>query len=146
MGSSRGKFKVMKLIQKLFYVVALLISLSSPAFASPDFLTPEKAFRVEATWLEGSSRIELEFSPAKGYYLYQESLHFHAGSEINQLTTYKPALPMGVEKFDETFQKKLQIYKQPFIVSFDAKTALGKPIHLEVELQGCAEAGICYHR
>jgi len=80
----------------------------------------------------------------KGYYIYQESLHFRAGSDLNKLITYKPSLPLGVEKFDQTFQKTLQIYKQPFIVSFDTKAAAGKPIHLEVELQGCAEAGICY--
>jgi thiol:disulfide interchange protein DsbD len=134
----------MKLTQKLFKIVALLVLLAGQVFAASDFLPPEKAFRVEAAWLENSSQIEIELSPVKGYYIYQESLHFRAGSDVDKLNTYKPSLPMGVEKFDQTFQKILQIYKQPFVVSFDAKAAQGKAIHLEVELQGCAQAGICY--
>jgi thiol:disulfide interchange protein DsbD len=51
---------------------------------------------------------------------------------------------MGIEKFDETFQKKMQIYKQPFMVLIEARPEPSKPIHIEVTLQGCAEAGICY--
>ena len=131
-------------MQKFFKIIALLVLLAGQVFATPDFLPPEKAFHVEAAWLDNSNQIEVELAPVKGYYIYQESLHFRAGSELNKLSLYKPSLPMGVKKFDQTFQKTLQIYKQPFIVSFDAKATLDKPIHLEVELQGCAEAGICY--
>ena len=134
----------MTLKQKVLKTIALLVLLVGQAFAASDFLPPEKAFRVEAAWLDYSNQIEIELSPVKGYYIYQESLHFRAGSAFNKLLTYKPSLPLGIEKFDQTFQKTLQIYKQPFIVSFDAKATLGKPIQLEVELQGCAEAGICY--
>ena len=134
----------MKLMQTLFKIIALSVLLAGQAFAAPDFLPPEKAFRIEAAWLENSNQIEVELSPVKGYYIYQESLHFRAGSDLNKLSTYKPVLPMGEKKFDQTFQKTLQIYKQSFIVFFDVQAAQGMPIHLEVELQGCAEAGICY--
>jgi thiol:disulfide interchange protein DsbD len=134
----------MKLMHKLFKIIAPFLLLAGQAFAATDFLQPEKAFRVEATWLENSSQIEIQISPARGYYIYQESLHFQAGSDFNKLLTYKPSLPVGVEKFDQTFQKTLLIYKQPFTISFDAKVALGKPLYLELGLQGCAEAGICY--
>jgi thiol:disulfide interchange protein DsbD len=127
---------------KIFF--AMLMLLSAQVFAAPDFLPPEKAFRVEATWLENSTQVEIEFNPAKGYYIYQESLKFEAGSEAGKLYKIRPGLPSGIEKFDETFQKKLQIYKQPFIVLFDVKPVADKPIHVDVTLQGCAEAGICY--
>ncbi len=125
-------------------VVVLLVLLSVHVFAAQDFLPPEKAFRVEATWLEDSNQIEIEFLPAKGYYIYQESLKFEAGSQPEKLMNIRPSLPMGIEKFDETFQKKLQVYKQPFMVLLEVKPLPGKPIHIEVSLQGCAEAGICY--
>jgi thiol:disulfide interchange protein DsbD len=82
--------------------------------------------------------------PAKGYYIYQDSLKFDAGTQAGKLYNIRPQLPNGVEKFDETFQKKLQIYKQPFMVLLDIKPVAGKPTHVEVTLQGCAEAGICY--
>lgn len=125
-------------------LIALLVLLSAQLFAATDFLPPEKAFRAEATWLENSNQVELEFIPAKGYYIYQESLQFQAGSEPGRLYKIRPKLPFGVEKFDETFQKKMQVYKQPFMVLLDVKPAAEKPIHVEVTLQGCAEAGICY--
>lgn len=134
----------MKIQSFLKTVFALLMLISVHAFAAQDFLPPEKAFRVEATWLENSTQIEIEFIPAKGYYLYQESLQFDAGPEAGKLYKIRPELPLGIEKFDETFQKKLQVYKQPFMVLLDIQPAPGKPIHVEVSLQGCAEAGICY--
>jgi len=134
----------MKMQSFLKKVIALLVLLSTQVFAAPDFLPPEKAFRVEATWLENSNQVEIEFMPAKGYYLYQESLQFEAGTEAGKLYKIRPKLPFGVEKFDETFQKKLQVYKQAFLVLLDIKPVAGKPIHIEVSLQGCAEAGICY--
>jgi len=132
----------MQLLLKTVFAVLMLIS--AQVIAATDFLPPEKAFRVEATWLENSNQIEIEFMPAKGYYLYQEALQFDAGSEAGKLYKIRPILPRGVEKFDETFQKKLQVYKQPFMVLLDIKPIIGKPLHVEVTLQGCAEAGICY--
>ena len=125
-------------------ILLLLALVSVPVFAAPDFLPPEKAFKVEATWPEKSNQIEIEFLPAKGYYIYQESLQFELGYELGKLVNIKTALPKGIEKFDETFQKKMQIYKQPFMVLLQAKPQPSKPIHIEVTLQGCAEAGICY--
>ena len=125
-------------------LIALLVLLAAQVFAAQDFLPPEKAFRVEATWLENSNQIEIEFIPAKGYYIYQESLKFDVGIEASKLYKISPALPLGIEKFDETFQKKLQVYKQPFMVLLAVKPVAGNPIHAEVTLQGCAEAGICY--
>jgi len=125
-------------------IFGLLLVLSAQVFAAPDFLPPEKAFRVEAAWLENSQQLEIEFIPAKGYYIYQESLQFAIGTEPGKLINIRPTLPAGIEKFDETFQKKLQVYKQPFMVLLGIQPILGKPIHAQVSLQGCAEAGICY--
>ena len=134
----------MRMLSFLKILIALLVLLAAQVFAAQDFLPPEKAFRVEATWLENSNQIEIEFIPAKGYYIYQESLKFDVGIEASKLYKISPALPLGIEKFDETFQKKLQVYKQPFMVLLAVKPVAGNPIHAEVTLQGCAEAGICY--
>ena len=134
----------MRMQSFLKIIITLLVLFSAQSFAAPDFLPPEKAFRVEATWLDNSNQIEIEFLPAKGYYIYQESLQFEAGTQPEKLSNIRPILPLGVEKFDETFQKKLQVYKQPFMVLLDIKPVVGKPIHVQVSLQGCADAGICY--
>ncbi|MBU3537757.1 protein-disulfide reductase DsbD [Polynucleobacter sp. UK-Gri1-W3] len=134
----------MKLHSFLVRIFALLLLISAQVYAAQDFLPPEKAFRVEATWLENSNQVELEFLPAKGYYIYQESLKFQVGNQPGKLSNIRPSLPIGFEKFDETFQKKLQVYKEPFLVFLDIKPVVGQPVHLEITLQGCAEAGICY--
>ena len=134
----------MRLNSFLVRIFALSLALSAQVFAAPEFLPPETAFRVEATWLENSKQLEVEFIPAKGYYIYRESLQFAIGTEPGKLINIRPALPSGIEKFDETFQKKLQVYKQPFIVLLDVNPAPGRPIHIALGLQGCAEAGICY--
>ena len=134
----------MRLINKFIPALAVFLFLIGNAFAAPEFLPPERAFQAEATWAVNTNDVELEIFPAKGYYIYQESLHFKMGSEPNKLGLVKASLPAGIEKYDETFQKKMQVYKQAFLFTLDKKAEAGKPLYLELELQGCAEAGICY--
>jgi thioredoxin:protein disulfide reductase len=144
MGASRGKVIAMRFFAKLLSLIATILVLLGNTVAATDFLPPEKAFQAEATWVSNTSDVELEIFPAKGYYIYQDSLHLKMGSQANHLGPVKTSLPSGIEKFDETFQKKMQIYKQAFLITLDKKTEIGKPAYLELELQGCAEAGICY--
>ncbi len=134
----------MRLINKFIPALAAFLFFVGNAFAAPEFLPPEKAFQAEATWTLNTNDIEVEIFPSKGYYIYQESLHFKIGSQPNKLLAVKAALPAGIEKFDETFQKKMQVYKQAFLFTLDKKAEAGKPLYFELELQGCAEAGICY--
>ena len=143
MGDGGIAVKIMKIRQNILLAIILLLTLCGQSLAA-DFLPPEKAFVVQAAWQENPNEIAVELSPAKGYYIYRQSLQFKAGSNEKKLASYVPTLPQGIEKFDATFQKKLQIYKQAFTVLFNVKNEANQPIHLEVELQGCAEAGICY--
>ena len=144
MGRVRGKVSFMRVINQFIAVLAAFHFLLGNAFATSEFLPPEKAFQAEATWVANTNDIELEIFPAKSYYIYQESLHFKMGSQPKKLEAVKAPLPPGIEKFDETFQKKMQVYKQAFLLTLDKKAEVGKPLYLELELQGCAEAGICY--
>ena len=134
----------MRLIKPLLPLIAIILVVLGNAVAATEFLPPEKAFQAEATWTPKTNDIELEIFPAKGYYIYQDSLHLKMGLQANELKLVKTSLPAGIEKFDETFQKKMQIYKQAFLITLDKKAELGNPAYVELELQGCAEAGICY--
>ncbi|QWE18759.1 protein-disulfide reductase DsbD [Polynucleobacter corsicus] len=134
----------MRFLSKFIPLAAALLFVISNAFAASEFLPPEKAFQAEATWVANTNDVEIEIFPAKGYYIYQESLHFKMGSEPNKLGLVRVSLPTGIEKYDATFQKKMQVYKQAFLITLDKKAEVGKPLYLELELQGCAEAGICY--
>jgi len=143
-GAGRGKVSPMRLINKFIQLLAAFLFFVGTAFAAPEFLPPEKAFQSEATWAVNTNNIEVEIFPAKGYYIYQESLQLKMGSQPNKLGPVRASLPAGTEKYDETFQKKMQVYKQAFLLTLDNKAEVGKPLYLELELQGCAEAGICY--
>ena len=80
MGRVRGKVSSMRFINQFILAVATLFAVSN-VFSAPEFLPPEKAFQAEATWLENTNNIDLEIFPAKGYYIYQESLRLKIGSE-----------------------------------------------------------------
>ena len=145
-------------LNKTLYTALLTFSLFfSSAFAAPDFLPPEKAFPVQATWLENGRQVEIDFKPVKGYYIYQQSLQFHVLENGQPNYQFRPTLPAGITKFDPTFNKNLLIYKAPFQVQINLNQAIsssGKPVvelgnntkglRLQIELQGCAEDGICY--
>ena len=133
-----------KYLKSLLCSIFVFSLFFNQAKAAPDFLPPEKAFLAETSWSADGSQIVIQFAPVKGYYIYKEALHFQLGREQKKLSVFKPNLPVGIEKFDPTFQKNLQIYKQPFEVFIPLASAANQPIYLEIELQGCAEAGICY--
>src|SRR5450755_1671084 len=76
------------------------------ARAADDFLEPEKAFQFSARALDAKS-VEVSFAIAPGYYLYREQFKFAASGA----TLGAPAIPPGKVKFDETFQKNVETYR-----------------------------------
>ena len=137
-------------IRKIFLLALLLIS--SSVF-SEDFLPPEQAFKAVATWAVKSSvgqmnsdaSVEVTVAPAAGYYIYRESLKLYV---VNQSGSARESLrinfPKGKIKFDENFGKKLEVYPNPFQITAAYKQADLANLILEIELQGCADKGICY--
>jgi thiol:disulfide interchange protein DsbD len=135
----------------LLSVIAIAASflLMLPASAQKAFLHPDKAFPVTVSWLENKTQLQVDFLTAKGYYLYQEAFQFRLmqGDGASQVLT--AALPKAEVKFDETFQKNMPIYRYPIdvILTLPGGAALsekGQGIQIEVDLQGCADGGICY--
>ncbi len=138
-----------KLLRFTIFCSIFLYCFIGKSYAALEFLPPEKAFPIEVTWVGDSQIIRVDYQIVKGYYLYKESLHYQMGMGNGVLKVIKPLLPKSTEKFDKTFQKQMRIYKEPFDVDIDLGKDKGKEfqsngIHLQLELQGCAEAGICY--
>jgi thiol:disulfide interchange protein DsbD len=129
-------------------VQLLLFLLSSVALSSlvsaKEFLPPEKAFIVEATWLANTNEIAIEYRPVSGYYIYQESLQYRLFINDKPSAPKSIQIPRGVEKFDETFGKKMEIFPKPFEVVLGFTQTPQSGIRLEIDLQGCADGGICY--
>ncbi len=119
---------------------ALLACLLLPAAHAADFLDPEDAFKFSAAISDGGKKVEARFSIADGYYLYRERFGFSASDGV-QLGM--PQFPPGKIKFDETFNKELEIYRGNVVVRLPIEAA-GVPFTLTARLQGCADQGLCY--
>jgi thiol:disulfide interchange protein DsbD len=135
------------LLAAIAMAASLLLML--PASAQKTFLHPDKAFPVTVSWLENRTQLQVNFLTAKGYYLYQEAFQFRLMQGDSASQTLTATLPKAEVKFDETFQKNMPIYRYPIdvILTLPSGAALaekGQGIQIEVDLQGCADGGICY--
>ncbi|WP_432258517.1 protein-disulfide reductase DsbD [Cupriavidus sp. TMH.W2] len=112
------------------------------AATEDDFLPPEQAYRFAASQLDDKT-IEVRFEVAPGYYMYRERFHFSAQPADVKLGT--PVYPHGQVKFDETFGKEMETYRDSVVirVPVEAAPADGK-WSLTVTSQGCADKGLCY--
>lgn len=118
-----------------FAVVALL--LSAPLHAEDDYLAPEEAFRFSARMIDAGTA-EVRYTIADGYYMYRERFDFKAdGARLGA-----PRIPAGKVKFDETFQKDVETYRNAVVVRIPVETP--GPFTLTATSQGCADQGLCY--
>ena len=116
-----------------------LMSVLLPALAQADedYLPPEKAFRFAARMADAKT-VELTFAIAKGYYLYREQFAFKvAGAQAGE-----PVIPPGKVKFDDTFQKNEETYRDAVTIRLPVQAS--SPFTLSASYQGCADAGLCY--
>jgi thiol:disulfide interchange protein DsbD len=135
------------LIKRIFLSICIPIigiGLLISTLSAKEFLPPEQAFVVEATWAADATELLIDYRPVKGYYIYQESLQYRLFIDDRQINTKNIQLPRGIEKFDETFGKKMEIYPNPFLVTIPFVQKAEQGIRLELDLQGCADGGICY--
>ena len=130
------------LIQLLFFLLAS--AALSGLVSAKEFLSPEKAFIVEAMWLANTNEIAIDYRPVSGYYIYQESLQYRLFINDKPTNPKSIQIPKGVEKFDETFGKRMEIFPKPFEVILGFTQTPQSGIRLEIDLQGCADGGICY--
>jgi thiol:disulfide interchange protein DsbD len=124
----------------LWLAIALFaaIAVQTARAAEDEFLEPDKAFQFSAKPHDAKS-VEVTFAIAPGYYLYREQFKFAAaGAALGA-----PAIPAGKVKFDETFQKNVETYRNAVTILVPVEQA-GAEFRLVVTSQGCADAGLCY--
>lgn len=120
--------------QLLLVLLALLPALAS----ADDFLEPEQAFKLSVKAVDAGN-VEVRFEIAPGYYMYREQFRV----EATGATLGAPVLPAGKTKFDETFNKTVEIYREQLLARVPVTQAAG-PFKLSVTGQGCADKGLCY--
>ena len=126
------------LIRTFIRLFALLAALWFGSAAAEDqFLPPEQAFRFSARMADASN-VEIRFKIADQYYLYRERFAFKAdGARLGT-----PVIPPGKIKFDETFEKDVEVYRHEVVIRLPV--AADAPFTLTVSSQGCADKGLCY--
>ncbi len=133
------------MLKKILLALTIFsINLMQGSVSAADFLPPEQAFKVIAQSNESGS-VKFTIKPEAGYYIYKESIKFklRGGSSNDALGVVH--LPPGKIKFDENFGKKLETYPKEFSITLPVSVDLVKRgLILQMELQGCADKGICY--
>ncbi|MCE9661131.1 MAG: protein-disulfide reductase DsbD [Burkholderiales bacterium] len=125
-------------LKRLALLAVAAFALAHPAFAADDFLEPEKAFQFSARQLDPKT-VEVTFDIAPGYYLYREQFKFAADG-----ATLGPVLiPPGKTKYDQTFEKDVETYRNVVKISVPVQSAPAE-FRLVTTSQGCADAGLCY--
>ncbi|KVT17119.1 thiol:disulfide interchange protein [Burkholderia sp. MSMB1078WGS] len=132
------RVRALRFVAVLLSFVLVLGGLSV-ARAADDFLDPAVAFKFSAS--EAPGQVDVRFKIANGYYMYRERFAFAVKS--GQATLGEPQFPAGHVKFDQTFQKNVETYRDEVVVHVPVKQAAG-PFELAVTSQGCADEGICY--
>ncbi|MFA1751803.1 protein-disulfide reductase DsbD family protein [Xanthomonas campestris] len=129
------------LVAPLFVALPLLLTApAAQAVTEADLLPVDQAFALSAK-ADGRDRIALTWKIAPGYYLYRHRISVKSGQGF---TAGALDLPEGESKHDEFFGK-VQTYRTALQASLAGKAAPGqRSAILQVQYQGCADAGVCY--
>ena len=120
-------------------------NISSPAknnrLASPDtvFLPVAQVYQVAIEIKE--SELILNWSIVEGYYLYRDRFNFSAVDATSQLEA--PIFEIGKRKWDDFFEEELEVYYTTTSIVLPYK-AESDQMEIQIESQGCADAGLCY--
>jgi len=121
--------------------LALALSLPGLAQAEDNFLAPEQAFNAQVRVADAHT-LQLQVDIAPGYHLYRERLHLAAVPQTVALGT--PTLPAGRVVHDDNLGRDVEIYEGQLRVNVPVPQVPSADFQLQVDSQGCADAGLCY--
>lgn len=105
--------------------------------ADNKFLPVDQAFQPQATLADDS--VNVTWLIADDYYLYRHALEF---ATTGAATLGKPVIPDGITKTDAFFGQ-VETYRNRLSVRIPV-TSDAMPEAIEIQYQGCADAGLCY--
>lgn len=89
-----------------------------------------------------AERVYLDFDVREGYYLYRSRFGFDSGT--NGVALGAARFPRGETHTDEFFGEQ-EIYRHEFAIAIPyRRNALVETLEVKLELQGCADFGLCY--
>jgi len=133
----------MQNIMKKLLLVSLLLSTFifagfGDALKRQKFLSPQEAFQVSAAMQNGV--IETEIVLADKIHIYEDSLHYRAitATKTVDISIEKPAHKLL--DGDKVYEHSVSIH----IPQDEIEAQVSGDYTLEIEFQGCSDAGICY--
>lgn len=130
------------MLRRLLSLALLALTLGlglSQAARADEFLDPEQAFKLSVE-LTGDRQVRLRFDIAPGYYMYRDQFKL----ELEGGTVGPIQWPTPKRKFDETFNKEVETYRERLTLDVPITAAGQAPVHLVLTGQGCADKGLCY--
>lgn len=107
--------------------------------AEAEFLPVEEAYQLDVSMDSRSLLLSWNIQP--GYYLYKDRFAFTDTAPKTAVSgTY---LTDGIVKYDDYFEKDLEVFYDLAEVEFELKN-LPQNFILKISSQGCADAGLCY--
>ncbi|MFT7561575.1 MAG: thiol:disulfide interchange protein [Flavobacteriales bacterium] len=105
-----------------------------------EFLSFEDAYKVQ-THIDGNT-VHFDWSIADGYYLYEHQFGLHRVS-VTSDEALKFETPEGKVKYDPTFDEELELHYHDVRLSATLPASQDN-YQLQITVQGCADAGLCY--
>ncbi|WP_227815441.1 protein-disulfide reductase DsbD [Nitrogeniibacter aestuarii] len=122
-------------------LLLVFLTLLRPAFAAPELLPPDKAYRASVV-TRAPDRVEVRFEIEDGYYLYKKQFQFR--TEPESVVVGPAELPPGKVKQDEFFGE-VETYRHELVFNLPVKAPADvTQFELTVISQGCADIGVCY--
>ena len=106
---------------------------------NPEFVPVEQAYNLNV--VVEDQRLLFNWTIRDGYYLYRDRFKF--GSMDSSATLAAPQFGSGLVKWDDYFEKELEVYYQQTSIALPFTTEATQ-LSLKIESQGCADAGLCY--
>ena len=127
-----------RLLPALFLLLTLASTLLAGSARADEFLDPEQAFKVDVQ-LTGDREFQVNFTIAPGYYMYRDQFKLDAAdAKFGEI-----AWPTPKRKFDETFQKEVETYRDHLSIKVPVEAISAGPLKLVLTGQGCADKGLC---
>jgi thiol:disulfide interchange protein DsbD len=115
------------------------VSTSNTFSSSAEFVPVEQAYQFNLVVKD--QQLVFNWQIRDGYYLYRDRFDFRSLDNSVELQT--PIFDSGIVKWDEFFEEDVEVYYSQTSVRVPFNTT-GDKLHLQIESQGCADAGLCY--
>ncbi len=146
MWSARSWRDGVRLAVMLWVCCALRPAFAGDPFASagsqPDFLPVEQAYQLVPSVADG--QINLDWTIAPEYFLYRDRMKLAVVADNGLPLSFVQAQDAGQQKYDEEAGHDIEVYYEKLHVALRVAEVPAGTVTLQVESQGCADAGLCY--